>query len=296
VSHHVERKVRGALHADSFYWTTDVDGQFVKRKPLADLSPSEIDKIRDGGIKRLVIQRLEEAGIDFGRGTKLEKSQEKLMKVVLANIAMKSGVPVKKVRLLIPEKTIRPIRRDAGNLAYVKPDSTHHLCLFRWQENGTTKCDAVFITMLDAADRINQQKRTLTRLLKEWKKFGLGATEIRDRKRSAMRDIAERYPVIQRDATKLEGEDRKRIPPEAEFVMSLSSRELILLEIDGQDRLYSYNTAASTTRQMSFYPHTAAKCDGKLYGKLTKYPNSLLELNPRKVTVDPLGRIRWAND
>jgi hypothetical protein len=71
---------------------------------------------------------------------------------------------------------------------------------------------------------------------------------------------------------------------------------MILLEIEGRDYLYSYNTAASTTQQMTFYPHTAAKHDGKLYGKLTKYPNSLFEMTPRKVTVDPLGRIRWAND
>jgi hypothetical protein len=218
------------------------------------------------------------------------------MKTALANVAMKSGVPVRKIRLLVREKTIRPIRTDPGNLAYVKPDSTHHLCIFRWQENGATKCDAVFITMLDAADRINQQKNALARLLKEWNEAGIGATEIRDRKRSAMREIAERYPLIQRDASKLEGDDRNRIPPEAKFVMSLSGRELILLEIDGQDRLYSYNTSASTTRQMTFYPHTAAKHEGKLYGKLTKYPNTLLELNPRKVTVDPIGRVRWAHD
>ncbi len=331
VSHRVERKVRGALHDDqpfgSIYGPGDerTEGIWVKRKVLAELSAAEVLSIRDTsakqgkrGIRQIVLNQLRDENIEVqttqpkrGKPKTLfvdirsgEEAPEKSVKEVLGRVVMpSSGVPVKKVRILVQNDTITEIRkkkatenRDETQVANVKPNATHHLCIFRWKEKGKTKCDAVFVTMLDAAECINRQKQELAYCLKEWKLAGLSRSNVRDRKRAAMREIAERHPIIQRDATKLDGEDRKRIPPDAQFVISLSSREMVLLEVDGRDRLYSYNTAASTTRQMTFYPHTAAKHDGKLYGKLTKYPNSLLELNPRKVTVDPLGRIRWAND
>jgi hypothetical protein len=99
----------------------------------------------------------------------------------------------------------------------------------------------------------------------------------------AMARVNARQPIIQRVHPER---------PNAKFIMSLSARECVLLTINGQQRLYRFDTAASTTWQMAFYPVTAAEHNGKL----TKYPDSLMELQPKKVTVDPIGRIRWAND
>lgn len=249
VSYRVERKVAGKLHEETLYGPTPTPGEWVVRKPIESLSAAEIERIRDATIKNIVVARLKEQGIDFGRG---KKPDAKKLKEALVGLKMPSGIPIKKVRITKPELTIQPIRAGRPDQAYVKPGSTHHLCIFETQDNGKPKREAVFVTMLEAMNRLKR-----------------------------------REPVIQRThPTK----------PDARFIMSLSTRELVLLEINGNDELFCYHTAASTTQQMTFYPHTAAKHNGTMYGKLTKYPASLMDLNPRKVTVDPLGRIRWAND
>jgi len=201
VSRRVERKVRGALHEDSFYGPTKDPEVFVKRKPLSDLSPNEINKIRDDGIRKIVIDRLGEAGIEFGRG---KKPDRKKMKQVLSDLTMPSGVPIKKVRLLVNDKTIQPIRKGE-HTAYVKPGSTHHLCIFSWEENGKINYDAVFVTQLEASNRVKREQ-----------------------------------PIIQRTPPL----DDSSIPTDAKFVMSLSPGELLLLGVNGIDRLYVYNTAA----------------------------------------------------
>jgi hypothetical protein len=74
--------------------------------------------------------------------------------------------------------------------------------------------------------------------------------------------------------------------------MSLSRNECVLATIHGEERLLTYNTAASTTQQMVFFLHSDARERSKKQ-KITCYPSTF---NGRKVTVDPLGRIRWAND
>src|SRR5205823_1452899 len=160
-------------------------------------------------------------------------------------VTMPSGVPIRKVRLIRRDMTIRAVRTASAN---VKPGSTHHLALFERTVMGKRGHDAIFISMLEAAQRV---------------KTGV--------------------PLISRAHP--ESNDAK-------FIMSLAAGELVLLTVDGSQRLYRYNTAASTTKQMTFYPHASATDAGKL----TKYPASLMKLNPVKVTVDPIGRIRWAND
>jgi len=167
---------------------------------------------------------------------------------VLSRLTMPSGVLIKKVRIIKPDKTIRPVREGQPGQAFVKPGSTHHLCIFEWEENGKMKRDAVFVTMLEATERLKRKE-----------------------------------PIIQRTHP-----DR----PEARFVMSLSGRELVLADWKGEEKLLTFKTAASTTGQMWFAGHTDARKSTD-YARITFSPNTL---DARKVTVDPLGRIRWAND
>ena len=244
VSHRVDRKVRGALHEETVYGSTRVENEWVNRKPLADLSPAEVERIRDDTIRNLVMTKLAESGVEFGRGKKSDASK---MKEVLTNVCMPSGVPVKRIRLIKPEKTIQPLRNEeAKDQAYVKPGSTHHLCIFERQVGGKAKRDAVFVTTLEAAKRI---------------KDGVG--------------------VIQR----MHPDD-----PNAKFLFSLSAGESVLAYIDDEEVLLRYGSAKSTTKQLEFSLHTDARRKKKI---VSKYPNTL---SARKVTVDPLGRIRWAND
>ena len=252
VSHRVERKVAGALHEDTFYGPTENEDEWVVRKTLTDLSASEIERIRDKTIRELVMGDLKSHGIEFGRG---KKPDAKKMKEVLGSLTMESGVPIKKVRILKPEKTIRPIREGQPGEAYVKPGSTHHLCIFEWEKNGKTKRDAVFVTMLEATERLKRQE-----------------------------------PIIDRNPPT----DHPDIPPDAKFVMSLSTGELVLGVIDGEDKLLKMRTSVSTEKKMTFQ---LAEDSRREYRKINANKNTLFEnYNARKVTVDPLGRIRWAND
>jgi CRISPR-associated endonuclease Csn1 len=249
VSHRVERKVSGALHEETQYGKTERPDWWVTRKPVETLKGNEIPNIRDPLIRDLVISKLKQAGIDVGRKAEVDP---KRLKEVLADLKMPSGVPIRKVRVEKTDKTIRPIRTSKSE-TFVKPGSTHHLSIFEWEEKGTTKRDAVFLTMLDAIDRV---------------KKGVA--------------------LIQRHVP----QENENIPTDARFVMSLSMRELVLMDVDGKETLLVYRTAATTTKQMIFAQHTDARRSSEL-SKFSFKPNTLCG---RKVTVDLLGRIRNAGD
>ncbi len=70
ISHRVDRKVRGALHEETYYGPTEQEEYWVNRKPVTDLSAAEVERIRDPGIRQIVLNRLAEFGIKFGRGKK----------------------------------------------------------------------------------------------------------------------------------------------------------------------------------------------------------------------------------
>lgn len=245
VSHRVERKVRGRLHEETLYGPTESPGEWVVRKPLIDLSPNEVERIRDPEIRRLVSRALQDAGIEFGRG---KKPDTKRMKEVLNDLRMPSGVPIKKVRLTKPELTIQPIREGRPDQAYVKPGSMHHLCIFEWTENGRTKREAIFVTMLEAMNRAKRGE-----------------------------------PIIQRTHPNR---------PDARFIMSLSAGEMVLANWKDGERLLTFKTAASTQGQIYFAEHSDARKSAD-YKQFVANANTL---DACKVTVDPLGRIRWAND
>jgi CRISPR-associated endonuclease Csn1 len=94
-----------------------------------------------------------------------------------------------------------------------------------------------------------------------------------------------------RDGEPLIGREHPR-NPKAKFIMSLSRGELVLGTFRGRERLVRFRTCASTQGQLYFVEHTDARPD-KTAVKFVATANSL---KGRKVTVDPLGRIRWAND
>lgn len=286
VSHRAERKVAGGLHDEMPFGVTKEVCVFVKRKPIETLSANEVDKIRDDGIKTIVTRALANAGLSIGRG---KKPDAKEMKRVLSGLSMPSGVPIKKVRLKVPSKTIRPIREGTPFEVHVNPMSTHHLALFEWDENGKRQRGAVFVTMLEATNRVKTQQREFQRLLKEHEERTGKRLTKRDRLHGAFqRQAAEVAPVIQR----MPPNGHPTIPTNAKCLFSLSGGETVLATVEGKEQLLVYDTAAQTSGQMWFCLHTDARkqADRKRYSFM---PSTLVA---RKVTVDPLGRIRWAND
>ena len=80
--------------------------------------------------------------------------------------------------------------------------------------------------------------------------------------------------------------------PDARFVMSLSRGEMVLANWKGQEILLTFKTAASTQGQIYFAEHA----DARRSSEQKKFVANASTLDARKVTVDPLGRVRWAND
>jgi len=178
------------------------------------------------------------------------------MKEVLSDLTMPSGVPIKKVRVLKAEKTIRPLRKKGSpDQAFVKPGSTHHLCIFEWEEKGKTKRDAVFVTMLEATERLKKQKQLLSVERKQWTDKGVtGKRQLKKKLQEPTARIVREHPVIQRDATKIDPKLRGDIPANAKFVMSLSRGEMVLAEIDGEEALLVMQTSIQTEKKMEFAP------------------------------------------
>jgi CRISPR-associated endonuclease Csn1 len=99
----------------------------------------------------------------------------------------------------------------------------------------------------------------------------------------AVRRLREHEPLIQRSHP---------TNPDAKFLMSLARGEMVLGRFKKQERLVSFKTGASTQGQLYFVEHTDAR-KGTAYQKLVVKAGTF---DGRKVTVDPLGRIRWAGD
>lgn len=250
VSYRVRRRVAGPLHRDTIYGSTDKPGEFVCRKALEELTPAMVAKIRDRTVRELIEARLRSHGIEPGRGEgkiPAETWKEPLWMPTPYRSEFASKIRIRKVRLVVPSESIRPIRADT---AYVEPGNTHHLCLFEVVDtNGKTRREAVFVTILEAVERLHNREPL----------------------------IRHTHPTN----------------PNARFLMSLAGNELVLLQHNGKEDLYRFETAASTSQQMWFRHHTFAGKSSDKWGRISKMPNTLVA---RKVTVDPLGRIRTAND
>jgi CRISPR-associated endonuclease Csn1 len=257
VSHRVERKISGKLHEETLYGPTKKPGEWVVRKSIDLLSLSEIPQIRDAVIREAVIRKLAANGIEVGRAKDKDK---KLPKKLLCDLMMPSGVRIRKVRIVKKDGTIRQIRSGCLR-AYVKTGSMHHLTVFEWGKNGKNERGAVFVSMLEATRRLKSGKT-----------------------------------VIERDPP----QNHSVIPANARFLFSLSANEAFLAEKNGVQHLYIFSTAPSTRNELRFYSHldarrvTSSDRDENDKKKIKTF--TLRRLVGRKVTVDLLGRVRWAND
>jgi len=301
VSHRPSRKVAGGLHEETMYGLhrndagQTVANEYVVRKPLEALSANEIPSIRDVAVRDAVIRRLAEHGYEIGRGKTIAAQDMKVLFGDPANplrlIGKKTGTqgpPIRKVRVIKKEQTIRPIR-SGDQTVYVKPGSTHHLSFFEYQEEGKTKYEAVWTTMLDAADRLKRQTHALSQVRQKLEAQGKGKKIRKNDPRliQAMQQIARDIPLITRVHPQ---------SPEAKFLFSLSRGEMVLAQVGGKPQLLVYNTSASTAGQMWFYHHTDAR-PAKDKKKFSFMVNTLLgKAQARKVSIDYLGRVRWARD
>jgi len=297
VSHRVSRKVQGPLHEETFYspprdenGRISPDGKFVHiRKPLDQLSAKDVEgkfvtvggkRVRlgiiDDDIRRRVKDKLTQLG---------ETDPKKAFKD-LANLPTDHrGRKIKRVRIRLHLEAIERIGNRPGEPfgkgrreRFVIPGSNHHMEIFEFiDKHGNPVWDGYVVTRLQA-----------------------------------MRRLKNKQPIIQRTPPQqMLKEHQKKGHTFKRFVFSLAHGEII--QLSGQtkrgikpykgDGLYRVTTVPQS-KQLVFKHINDAEPAARKEGEKTRverkgrtaYPETLRELNCRKVVVTPLGEVRRAND
>ncbi|MGD0384441.1 MAG: type II CRISPR RNA-guided endonuclease Cas9 [Thermoguttaceae bacterium] len=186
VSHRSRRRISGKLHESTFYGMTQKEDKEISKdlRPWAkewiedkklvvhriELSQikntKELKNIRDKAIQSLLREHLEAQGIDTNKPRIIPKQ------VFSGNNLprMKSGVPIRRVRVIESGKTMRPasVRRA---YQYVNPKSNHHIVYRLVTKKGKPVWIAEVIPMCDAALRALQGLSLIDRLDREGEKF-----------------------------------------------------------------------------------------------------------------------------
>ena len=156
VSHRVSKKVSGALHEETIYSRPMGEkGEVRVRKPLATLTPQEVEKIADQGVRKLVQQKLGELG-----GIEPKKafsSPENLPRFP------SSGVVIKSVRI---SKAVPTFALGEGRAARrVTSESNHHVEIYaEVDEHGNEgKWDGEVVSMSEAYQRLKARKPIVQR-------------------------------------------------------------------------------------------------------------------------------------
>jgi len=277
VSHRVQRKISGPLHALTYYGDTGEDitqggisyRKFVTRKEIKDLTESEVkggkrSRIRDDTIRALVQEELAKRGGKpaeaFGGSHHLvlppneKKKQRKeaagepaiapVIESVRLEVKQQSHlmVPVwPKLKSGLPPKTFADLGGNYCMAIYKLPDGSayHHT-----------------ITLPEATAQLNDKDK-------------------------------KHQPVA-----------RQVLENGGRLVMSLAPGDI--LEISrGQEREYMVVRYCNEKGRVFYKPHTMALDPTKMkppQPEVSFGPDALLGPNIRKVSVDPIGRVRPAHD
>lgn len=137
ISNKPEHGKRGALHEDTAYGLIrDAEeakalGNLVRRKPLADLTPGEVDGIRDAALRKAV----QESVAPF-RDAKGKARDEKAFKAALAGFAIEKTV--RRVRFGKEDASAVTIadRRTGQPYKAVAPGENHHIDIVQMRDGA----------------------------------------------------------------------------------------------------------------------------------------------------------------
>jgi len=155
VSHRVQRKVSGALHAQTAYGDTGreivengkVYRFFVARKNLREITTSQIKNIRDddgGFLRKLVEQHVAR----FGGGNPRKAFPPYPI------LPSRNGEPpreVRKVRVLIKQQPELMVQLRRGGKTYADPSANHHMAIF---QRGDGSVEFEIVSLFEATRRL----------------------------------------------------------------------------------------------------------------------------------------------
>lgn len=156
-SHRLERRVRGALHKESFYGKRkDSKGRpyICIRKPINALSESDVDEIVHPTIREIVKSKIKE----------ISKPPKDAFKDE-ANWPLDSqGNKIKRVRIKIGGSEGFPLRHG-----FVRSETNHHMAIYK--DDKTGKWDAEIVSLFEAYQRLGNNQPIVKRGFGEGKTF-----------------------------------------------------------------------------------------------------------------------------
>lgn len=151
VSHRVSRRVRGTLHAETFYSKPQQhNGKTYShvRRELCELKPSEVDDIVDDAVRAAIRSRLRELGetdprkaFDFSRPETLP--------------TMRCGHRINRIRKVRIRKANSTFALGKGSAArYVENENNHHLEIIETRDaKGKIKWEGIVVSLFEAVRR-----------------------------------------------------------------------------------------------------------------------------------------------
>jgi CRISPR-associated endonuclease Csn1 len=238
-------------------------------KKVKDLDKIPLEAVR---LKSAILGRLSECGIDVGN--KKAKIPEDAMRGLVLEDKRGRKIPVKKIQIAEKNGNMIIITNEDGAPYQAYPSSeNHHIEIFRYKVKGRCKYICKLWTMMEVAQR-----------------------------------AARKEPIILRKHPEFE---------DAEFVMSLSKSDAVILKDKNGNDVFARVAIISQGKlgkctsidmmlsplelaDMKFLEIPGSKDETKKLQNEFKREWRITSLNDfskggiRKVTIDPLGRVRWA--
>lgn len=167
VSRRVSRRVRGALHEETFYGKLRTDdkgkGYIHIRKPLTGLSAKDMDNIVDPVVRDVVLAKLDELG---GNAKKFEDANN----LPCREYGEGQKILIKKVRI---RKNLSTFAVGSGyRTRNVQTESNHHMEVLEVLDGrGNVKWEGVVVNILEAHRRLKDNEPIIRREHGEGKKF-----------------------------------------------------------------------------------------------------------------------------
>jgi len=174
VSHHVSKKIRGALHEETFYPKNHE--HLVKNKPqnyrhmpveLPNLQEKQIDMIVDDGIKRLIQERLNLLQIKDPK--KAFRNFENIPELISKDGEVR--IPIRKVRIKRKQNTVSI--GDSNSTRNVVTGNNHHMLIYAIldKDGNDVKWEGEVVSLLEASDRLRNREPVVNRNVGRGKRF-----------------------------------------------------------------------------------------------------------------------------
>lgn len=149
-SHHISKKVRGALHEESIYGETPENGVVSIKKSLDSITDKDVGKIIDPAIKKIVEDKLSELGVK--NPSKAFSSKENLPVLRKKDGSVSNTIKSVKIQTNLQTTELK----KNGHIRHVKLGNNHHMEIVAVldKDGNEIKWEGYPVSLFDAKQRL----------------------------------------------------------------------------------------------------------------------------------------------